>query len=287
MGAVERGRVFRLIVQGRGTSLMRHNRAMWQQELDAFARHLRAAGRTPATIRLRRMHLERAFTAMGKPPADVLLEDLIDYMAAHDWKPETRKSVRSSLRNFYQWADSTGLVPDDPSRKLPSVKVPQGIPHPADDDALARGLAAASDDVRLMVALAAFAGLRRAEVAGLHSSDITGGSLRITGKGGRTRLVPMHPLIMEALQARPPGYVFPGKDHGHLSPDWVGRQISRVLGDGATAHMLRHRFATRAYAGERDLLTVQRLLGHSSVATTQRYTEVPDDALRRAVMNVA
>jgi site-specific recombinase XerD len=63
--------------------------------------------------------------------------------------------------------------------------------------------------------------------------------------------------------------------------------MSALLGPGWTAHSLRHRFATRAYAGERDLLTVQQLLGHSSVATTQRYTQIPDDALRRAVMAVA
>jgi len=70
----------------------------------------------------------------------------------------------------------------------------------------------------------------------------------------------------------------------------VGRIMSDALGgprSGWTAHTLRHRFATRAYAGDRDILSVQQLLGHSSVATTQRYTAPPDDALRKAVMSVA
>lgn len=270
----------------RNVVLVRHNRGMWETELDGFVQHLRAAGAADSTVRLRRMHLERALTWLGMPPWSATTPDLEAYLAAHEWAAETRKSVRSSLRAFYGWAEEAGHVEVDPSRRLPNVTVPQGKPKPAPDDVVERALASASERTRLMVMLAAYAGLRRAEIAGLHSDDVIGDVLRVTGKGGKTRIVPMHPHLVEALDGVR-GYVFPGDDGGHLSPDWVGRVLSKVLGKGWTAHTLRHRFATRAYAGQRDILTVQQLLGHASVATTQRYTQVPDDALRRAVMSVA
>lgn len=275
----------RLTLRPRGT-IMRHNRLMWSVALDAYVEHLLAAGRSPGTIRLRRYHLERCFSWLEVDALGVTLGDLTAYMAANEWKPESRKSVRASLVGFYAWAEETGRVETDPARRLPRVSVPAGRPHPTPTDVVDAALEHADRRDLLMVQLAAYAGLRRAEIAGLHSRDLVGDTLRITGKGGKVREVPMHPQLSEALRGRI-GFVFPGRDHGHLSPDCVGRRMSRLLGPGWTAHTLRHRFATRAYAGERDLLTVQQLLGHSSVATTQRYTQIPDDALRRAVASVA
>jgi integrase len=259
---------------------------MWQADVEAFVQYLHAAGRAGTTIRLRRFHLERAFTWIAVPPLEVTEDDLLRYLAANTWKPETRKSVRASLCGFYGWAVKTRRLSVDPSRNLPSVTVPQGEPHPTPDRNAHAALAADDSDLRLMVMLAAYAGLRRAEIATLHSRNIVGDVLRVTGKGGKERDIPAHPDLLAALAGRE-GYIFPGKIDGHLSPDWVGKRLKRALGEGWTAHSLRHRFATRAYAGERDLLTVQQLLGHSSVATTQRYTQVPDDAKRRAVLSVA
>ncbi len=270
--------------------LSRHNSYMWDTELDQYVQHLHAAGRAPTTIRLRTQHLARAFAWLGVAPFDVTEDGLVAYLAANQWKPESRKSVRASLRGFYGWAVKTGRMVSDPTLNLPQVSVPQGVPHPTPDDVLDRALEAASPAQILMLQLAAYAGLRRAEIAGLHSSAIDGDSLRITGKGGKVRTVPLHPRLAASLHGwldGRQGFVFPGNDRGHLSPDWVGRQMAKVLGGDWTAHSLRHRFATKAYAGERDLLTVQQLLGHSSVATTQRYTQTPDDARVRAVLNVA
>ena len=272
--------------RGQNLRLVRHNRAMWQEQVGAYAVHLAASGAAPSTVRLRRMHLERALTWLDVPPWDVTTEQVEAYLAAHDWAPETRKSVRASLRSFYSWGEESGQAASDPTRRLPSIRVPAGTPHPAPTDVLDAALAHAGGRERRMVLLAALAGLRRAEIAGLHSDDVEADALRIHGKGGTVRRVPLHPVLAAEL-AGVSGFVFPGKDGGHLSPDRVGRVMAALLGAGWTAHSLRHRFATRAYAGERDLLTVQRLLGHASVATTQRYTEVPDDALRRAVLSVA
>lgn len=278
-------RIVRLPLK-RGAYVARHNRSMYTDVLDAYLVHLAAAGRAPTTIRLRRMHLERVFAWLGHPPLDATESELIDYMAANQWAPETRKSWRASVRGFYQWAEETERIDVDPSRRLPKVTVPQGIPHPTPTPVVDSAIDNADPRTLLMLMLAAYAGLRRAEIAALHSHDVVGDTLVVKGKGGKVRSVPIHPKLAEAL-AGAQGYVFPGHDNGHLSPDRVGRVMRDALGDGWTAHSLRHRFATRAYAAERDLLTVQQLLGHSSVATTQRYTQVPDDARRRAVDNVA
>lgn len=273
--------------------LSRHNSSMWDADLDQYVQYLHAAGRAPTTIRLRSQHLARAFAWLGVPPMQATEDGLMAYLAANDWKPESRKSVRASLRGFYGWAVKTGRMPSDPTLNLPQVTVPQGEPHPTPDDVLDRALESASPAQILMLQLAAYAGLRRAEIAGLHSSNIDATHLHVVGKGGKPRSVPMHPRLAASLHGwmgGRSGYVFPGNDRGHLSPDWVGRQMSKLLGgedSGWTAHSLRHRFATKAYAGERDLLTVQQLLGHSSVATTQRYTQTPDDARVRAVLSVA
>lgn len=266
--------------------LVRHTQRMYADSLDAYVQHLRAAGRATTTVRLRRMHLERYFSWLAADPLAATPDELTAYMAANDWAPETRKSVRASLRGFYQWAEESERIELDPSRRLPKVPVPQGIPHPAPTHVVNAALASATERELLMVHLAAYAGLRRAEIAGLHARDIVGEDVVVRGKGGKVRSVPLHPTLAAELTGRV-GYIFPGRDAGHLSPDRVGRILTKLLGSGWTAHSLRHRFATRAYAADRDLLTVQQLLGHSSVATTQRYTQVPDDARRRAVDSVA
>jgi len=137
-----------------------------------------------------------------------------------------------------------------------------------------------------MILLGASAGLRRAEIARLHSGHLIarpdGLWLRITGKGGRTRMVPVSEPLAGLLQALPSGYVFPGREDGHLSAGHVGVTLGRLLGAGWTGHKLRHRFATTAYAAERDLLAVQQLLAHSRPEVTARYTAIPGDALRAA-----
>ena len=265
----------------------RHTRGMYVADLDAYTAHLRAAGMSSGTIRLKRAHVERCLSWLRMSPSEVTLADLTGYMAAHEWAAETRKSMRSSLRGFFAWLEDNGRITDDPARKLPTVSVPQGVPHPTPTTVVDEALASADPRALLMLDLARLAGLRRAEVAGLHTDDLVGDTLVVTGKGGKTREIPAHPAIVESLAALPRGYVFPGKDHGHLSPDRVGRIMASVLPGEWTAHSLRHRFATRAYAAERDLIAVQQMLGHSSLATTQRYTKAPDDAKRRAIADVA
>lgn len=107
------------------------------------------------------------------------------------------------------------------------------------------------------------------------------------GKGGRQRVVPLTNELAAAVRARGRGYLFPGRDNGHLSPRWVGKIVTLLLPGESTMHQLRHRFATRAYSVDRDVFTVQELLGHASPATTRRYVMVPRSALRDTVRAVA
>lgn len=253
--------------------------------LEPWTTWMRASGLSAGTIRVR-CHYVRQLAARY-PARDVLTlstDEITDYLARPGWRPETRKSARMCIQRFYRWAQLTGRVDHDPARLLPTVTVPLTVPRPTPDAVLARALLLGGRRDRLMVMLAAYAGLRREEIARTHSRDVLGETLLVRGKGGRERTVPLHPHLLVALAGIPDGYLFPGSVDGHLSAGHVGRILARLLGPGWTAHTLRHRFATRAYAAERDLLAVQELLGHSRPETTRRYTALPDGALRAAVL---
>jgi integrase len=260
----------------------------WVPELKAFQRSLRAAGRPETTVGIRISHLRRFARESGLvSPWDAELDDLIDWMSGKKWALEYRRSVRASLRVFYSWALDARRIDYNPAERFPVVKVAQPRPRPAGDSEYAAALAEAPAREALMLRLSAELGLRRGEVCQVHSSDITGDpgqwSLVVHGKGDKDRTLPLHDSLATALRALPQGYAFPGNDRGHLSASYVGKRVSRLLPTGVTMHALRHRFATRAYDVDRDVFTVQRLLGHSSPATTQRYVQVTDSAMRRLV----
>lgn len=260
--------------------------ALWLDWINDYALWMTAAGIAGSTLKIYTHYLRRLARSCGqREPADLDVDDLAAFLGSHDWRPETRKSARASMRSFYSWAETTGRMQRNPARLLRAVRVPNGVPRPAPDDVLAQGLARArSERDRLMVMLAAYAGLRRAEIARAHTSWVVSDGLIVQGKGGRVRHVPLHPAVSGRLLRWPKGYLFPGKIDGHLSPDRVGHILSQLLGAGWTGHTLRHRFATLGYAEERDLLAVQQLLGHSKPETTARYTLVAQRSLTRAVM---
>lgn len=248
---------------------------------------LKASGASPDTIRLRRFYIRRlAERHPGVSLLDLTVSDLADFLACDSWCPETRRSVRCTLRSFYRWALDAELISRSPAHKLPPIRIPAAMPRPTNEQVVVEALATADPRMRRMIVLAAYAGLRRSEIARLHTDDLTDGHLTIKGKGGKVRRIPAHPRIIAELAGVPSGYVFPGHVGGHLAPSYVGQLLSAHLGAPWTGHTLRHRFATRAYAVDRDLLAVQQLLGHSSPTTTRRYTAIPDDALMTAVMGV-
>jgi integrase len=199
-----------------------------------------------------------------------------EWLLAHDWTAPTRKSARSALASLYRYASSAGRAAD-PMPRVARVSVPRCVPHPADDAALARGLAVPDEDVRLMVGLCGLCGLRRSEVAQVHTRDLMLHGLVVHGKGGRDRVVPLPGWMRAVIDARD-RWVFPGGSGGHVCSDLVYRRVREAT--GVAPHTLRHRFATRAYAQTGDLLAVQQLLGHASVATTQGYVLLDAARLR-------
>ncbi len=264
----------------------------WITALDAWAAHLRAADRPSGTIYLRTYHLRRLAVETRLDPWEVGEDDLAAWAAGQGWSRETRRSVRSSVRAFYGWAVASGRTTHDPSGGLGPVKPAEPAPRPTPELEYQQALAEADSREHLMLRLAAELGLRRAEVAQVHARDLEhdllGWSLRVLGKGGKVRVVPMPTGLALALREQcAGGWAFPSERGGHLTPAHVGRLVSRLLPAGTTMHSLRHRFATRAYAVDRDLLTVQALLGHSSPETTRRYVRLPDAALRRTVLAAA
>ena len=268
---------------------MTHNVSpAWSAELDAFTHALRAAGRSEQTIALRRYHLERLARWAGPRGAwSLTLDDLLEWTGSHRWKVETRRSYRSSLRAFWSWGVLTERTARDVAHLLPSIPPAQPIPRPAPPAAVVTALNEADARVWLMIRLATELGLRRGEVAQVHSRDLErdllGWSLHVHGKGSRDRVVPLPDSLARALRRLPAGWAFPGEVDGHLSARWVGKLVGRLLPVGVTMHQLRHLCATELHDDTRDLRAVQELLGHASVATTQRYVAVRPDRLRAMV----
>ena len=264
----------------------------WSGELTAYMSWLRAGGKSENSIKLRSYQLRRYARTSKAKPYEATTETLTEYIGSHQWGLDTKRSHRAGLVSFYTWAHSSGRIDHNPAALLPTVRTPAGKARPAPEIALQEALQRADDRVGLILSLAAYAGLRCDEIAKVHTRDVqpdlVGYSLRVVGKGAKIRVVPLSDHLAITLRAQPEGYLFPGQINGHLSSAYVSKLASRVLPGRWTAHTLRHRFASRAFAlGGRDIRAVQELLGHSSVATTQIYTAVPDGALRTAVVAAA
>lgn len=262
----------------------------WRKNIEGWTDTLRAAGLSAQTIKSRRykmVHL--AALLMPSGPEDVTTEQIVQVFARQQWKPETRKAYRNTISSFFRWLHKSGRRSDDPSLDVPRVKKPHAHPRPCPDRYIAVAMEMATSSERLMIRLGAECGLRRGEIARVHSDDVVadsaGRSLIVRGKGDKQRIVPLPDdlagIIMDAR-----GYLFPGRFGGHVEESYIGDHISRLLPDGYAAHTLRHRFATTAYAATHDLFVVAELLGHESVETTEHYVVMPDGRLREATAAV-
>lgn len=259
----------------------------WEDAFTGYARHLRSGKILETTVALRRRHLHQLANVHPDPWA-VTADDLEAWMANPELARTTASSVRSTLRTFYAWAAHAGLIAESPAADLRKIPTRAPSPHPLGDDALRAALATATEREVLMIHLAGRCGMRRGEVARCRGQDVHGRdgewSISIMGKGERPRVVPIADDLAHAIRSRGDGWTFPNGKGGHLSADYVGAEISRLLPPGWSMHSLRHRFATRAYGATRDVYSVQSLLGHASPATTLIYVKVPDDAMRRAML---
>lgn len=261
---------------------------MWRAWLEAWGDFQRAGGLPASTVTLRLYHLTRVSREIGTDPIRVTTEVLIAWLAAKQWAPNTRRAYRSSLRAFYRWAVVSGRMDFSPAEALPPIRVPRGVPRPAPEEAYRAALMVPDERVRLAAALAGACGLRRGEIVTAcreHLEPDPGGgwSLRVAGKGGHVRMVPLPESLADAILTRPPGWLFPSSHGGHLTPHHLGKLVAAALPGDLTTHTLRHRAGTVAYQATRDLRAVQELLGHAKPETTALYTRVPRDAIRAAM----
>jgi len=244
---------------------------------------LRAGNLSEGTIALRVHHLERFSRAHDLDTATP--EVIIKWLENPAWKPATKLSARASLRSYFRWAMESGRLQADPTVKTRPIKMPPRAVKEAPKEALLEALERVHARDRLAIMLAAYAGLRRAEIANLHADQIGDRMLTVTGKGSKTRRVPIHPMLEEPLREvrERGGFAFPNVDGGPITPDAMGRRIARALPGKWSAHSLRHYFAGNVYRASHDIRAVQKLLGHASISTTEIYTHVDDSELERAV----
>ncbi len=263
----------------------------WQTAIEGFLAHERAGGKRSNTTRARREHLSHLARRVTVGPWAVNADILLDYLAAQEWAVETRRGRRTTFQRFYEWGLYRGHVMVSPVDAVPKIRMHIGGARPAPDKVYHEALMAAKPREKLMLRLAAEVGMRRAEVAQVHSRDLmedfVGRSLMVHGKGGKTRIVPLPESLGRALADAERGYLFPGADNGHLSPRYVGKLLRDLLPGEWTMHTLRHQFATRLYALTRDVFLVQETLGHASPATTRRYVPLDRERGRSAIDELA
>ena len=204
----------------------------------------------------------------------------------------TRYAWLSHLHSFYEWAIREELTTDDPTAKIIRPKMHNGLPRPAATAELSRALAMASPRHRCWLLLAAFQGLRCQEIAGISRGDILDGQglLKVMkAKGGRERVLALHPEVLAALKALPMprlGRVFIRPRGGPYRPVNLSQEFNAFLkaaGVDATAHQLRHWFGTNLYAQTHDIRLTQEMMGHSNPATTAIYTAYDQKAAAVAV----
>ena len=213
--------------------------------------------------------------------------------------PRSLSQNLSAVRAFHRWLSRRQGIANDAIALVRGPKIKPALPRPVSEDQ-ARGLIleAAADDAlepweaardAAVLTLLYGCGLRISEALSLRGSDTPlGETLRITGKGGKTRIAPVLRQVAEATAtyARQCPYtlspdlpLFRARRGGALSPRHVQATMARLrsalgLPDRATPHALRHSFATHLLGAGADLRSIQELLGHASLSTTQKYTAV-------------
>ncbi len=238
--------------------------------------------------------------------ADLSLGDFRAWLAhdaAKGIEASSRARAVAGVRSFFRWLDRTGHLRNEAVERLSLPRLKRRLPRPLTQTEAANVLVEAETDSnepwiglrdRALFMLLYGAGLRIAEALALNAEDIAArDTVTVTGKGGKARRVPMLPTITAAIehywQAAPYSFkgknpVFVGARGDRLNPAVAQRQmrlVRRMLGlpDSATPHALRHSFASHLLAEGADLRSLQELLGHSSLSTTQLYTKIETSQL--------
>lgn len=254
-----------------------------------------AARKSPRTTveRIRVINLFAAET--GCNPVTAKAPVIMRWQQSHadDWSDSTAATYHSYLRSWFKWLIVQEHRIDDPMLKLGSPKYPDRIPRPVPDDGLVRLLTTPMHHrTRVMILVAALAGLRVSEVARVRGEDIDMDKhlIYVVGKGKKHDALPLHPLLAEAALTMPRrGWWFPANSRrpghhvrGKSVSDIIGQAMRRA-GTSGTPHSLRHWYGTTLLDEDIDVRVVQTLLRHRSLATTAIYTKVPDQRRHDAV----
>lgn len=287
---------------------------------EQFLRSLGAA--SPATVRAYRADLD-GFLAWAQRlglggPGEVdrlVLRRYLAYLGTRGYARPSIARKAAALRRYFGWCAQRGVLADDPSRRLTAPAGPSRLPRvlgheeitallePRPDVAAGAGRAAALERRDLAVLELLYgSGLRVSECCALdrQSCDLSSASVRVWGKGGKERVVPMSEPAVAAVEAwlalrrqlvavgageasaDASAALFLNTRGRRLGPRDVRRILDRRSAVRTHPHALRHSYATHLLDGGADLRAVQELLGHASLATTQVYTHVSSERLLEA-----
>ena len=287
--------------------------APWSGALERFDGSMRARGMADKTRRAYAVDLQQLAewaAAQDLGPAAVdhrMLRRFAGVLSERGNSKSTVARKLAAIRAFYRHLVERGELEGSPADLVSSPKRDHYLPRVLRADEVAAVLDSIPQTEplqvrdRAMFELAYAAGLRAEEIVNLDVEDLDadGEELRVTGKGGRTRIVPAGEPAWRAIEryvargrprlerrAAPDPALFLSKSGRRLHTSDVRRRLAgyaRRIADGAgvSPHTLRHSFATHLLEGGADLRTIQELLGHASVSTTQTYTRIESKRLRR------
>jgi integrase/recombinase XerD len=265
------------------------------KQLRRWATHMRAQSLSERTIGDRLAQVRLIAARLDCNVFDLDEDDIAGYLAQKHLGSGTRRTYGQSLRQWHLWMVRQGIRTDNPMLGIKLPKVAQHPARPVVDAHLQKLLASRMHTrTRGMILLGGYAGLRAHEIAKVRTEDLDldSGTIRIEGKGDKTRHVPLHGQISDFARYRAPskGWWFPyGGKRDAIKPVHA-RSVSSVVSDAmaraavpGTAHSLRRWFATTLSEQGVDLRVIQELLGHASLATTQRYLSVSPSRATDAV----
>lgn len=262
--------------------------------LAAYVRVSRVAGHSEATVTNRVELVDRLLREVGDPLA-VTSGQIVDWFAGQSLSRWSLAGYDGHLRSFFKFLVQFDHRADNPMDRLTAPKAPRGAPKPVTDKQLREALER-SEGTRwkLVITLAAFAGLRASEIARLRREDVTEDTITVWGgKGSKDAALPCHPAIWALVEPMPGGLLVRSRTGRPFVGDMMSvmaRHHFNAIGmPDVHLHRFRHYFATmllrdrgRGGAGA-NLRVTQELMRHSSPATTARYTGVTGGELRDAV----
>jgi len=262
---------------------------------DLIARHLaalRAKGLSENTVHDRKRLLKALDRDLPHGVDQAATEELQEWLGREGLAAKTRETYWCHIVGFYRWA-ARGRTPRldwDPSEELDRPVPGRHHPRVAADDQLHQCLLRLGHPVRLAVVLAAGLGMRCAEISRVAREHFDGHRVLIRGKGDKERSVPVPADVWEEVEPLPPGLLVVNRWGQAMSADAVGQACASALDavgfPTLTIHWFRGAYATRLRRSGVDLSVISRLLGHSSVATTQRYLELTEADLDQAIAHM-